>query len=439
MSDLRKTWTVIRSILGTKKKNSSIKKLIVENREIVNSAEISETFNKYFHEIPTKLESEIPLTSEDPFRNISPNLNSIFFHPVTPFEIENVISRLKKVRQDVDALPVKLLIDCRTHVSGKISNLINRCFSAGIFPDSLKNAHIIPILKSGCATDLKNYRPISLLPVLGKIFEKCLYQRLYGFLMSSSIISPFQFGFMRGRSTQDAITSLTEYIYETLNNRQIAIAIFIDLTKAFDTVNHNILLKKLSLYGIRGLPLKLLDSYLQNRTQTVIINNVPSSKKIVNVGVPQGSILGPLLFLLYINNLSQISDSSRSLLFADDTTICFRGPNMVNLVSLVNSELEKLVGWANANRLTINLNKTFYMVFSNLSISSSPTILMNHTVITQQRSGKFLGVIVDDRLSFREHISYKGGKISKSLGKPILNLKSFIPRAEIRKVFGGYS
>ena len=385
VSDAKKTWSSIRDVLGVDSKSKAIKKLVIGNSEIKTESEICESLNDYLHAIPLKLDSKISRSEGDPCENIFYNENSIFLSPVSASEVESLICNLKNVKQNLDNIPVFLLKIFAKFISRKIGILINKCFSHGIFPDCLKFASIVPIFKSGSPLDLGNYRPISLLPIMSKIFEKCIFERIYSFVTRFSLITPCQFGFLRGLSTQNAIVSLTEYLYETLNSREIAIAVFIDLSKAFDTVNFQILLKKLNYYGIRGKPLQLLENYLCNRTQAVKINNSSSSVKPVTIGVPQGSILGPLLFILYINDLPMISSDFKPLLFADDTTLCFRGSNYENLIALCNRDLEKLVLWSKINRLTINFEKTFYMLFTNKQIYSNPEIRMNNFEISRRR------------------------------------------------------
>ena len=217
----------------------------------------------------------------------------------------------------------------------------------------------MPIYKSGNAQEVSNYRPISVLPVFSKIIERCMSHRLMNFLLKFKVISPDQFGFLKGKSTADAFIKLTEYVYKSLNDKRHCLGIFIDLRRAFDTVNHGILLNKLELYGVRGIALSWFTSYLQGRQQYVSIAGHNSALKNITIGVPQGSILGPIMFLLYINDLPLISKLFSSVLYADDTTLLARGTNYNTLVREVNGELPKLHRWLNANRLTLNLRITY--------------------------------------------------------------------------------
>ena len=247
---------------------------------------------------------------------------------------------------------------CSPIILSVLTNLINSCFSNGIFPDCLKIGTIIPIHKKEDILDVKNYRPITLLPYLSKIFERALYVRLLNYFVRNDLFTKNQFGFLQGKSTSDAVLNFTEYQYTTLNLKEFSINVFIDFVKAFDTIDHLILLKKLEKYGIRGLPLQLIASYLKDRKQAVRIGSAISSQAVINRGVPQGSVLGPLYFLIFINDMPRYLSNSYSILFADDCTLCYRGQSLNSTIELCNSQLKKLYEWTTSNKLTINFDKT---------------------------------------------------------------------------------
>ena len=204
---------------------------------------------------------------------------------------------------------------------------------------------------------INNYRPVSILPVFSKVFEKLMYCRLISFINKYKILYKYQFGFRAKHSTNMALILLIDKISNALNNGDVACGVFLDFSKAFDTVNHDILLDKLCNYGIRGICLKWIKDYLCNREQYVSYDNTCSEKCKILCGVPQGSILGPLMFLLYINDLSSVSKIVFTILFADDRSVFVTGKNIDNLIETMNNELEKLVEWLYINKLSLNIKK----------------------------------------------------------------------------------
>ena len=211
---------------------------------------------------------------------------------------------------------------------------------------------------------VSNYRPISLLPIFSKIMERLIYNQFIEYIEKYKILSELQFGFQKNKSTEHAISSIFNTITNALSNKQSSYCIFLDFATAFDTVNHKILIEKLNYYGVQGKTLSLFESYLSNRTQVVEVNGKTSEKGLIKHGVPQGSILGPLLFLLYINDISKSSDILKFFLFADDTTVYYSAdPNDENTEKILNHELEKVTCWLAANKLSLNVKKSNFLHF----------------------------------------------------------------------------
>ena len=384
-----------------------------DNIIYTDEADIAEIFNAYFCSVGNTLDSEIPFTNLDPLHYVEVNPKSFYLYPTCPVEVENILKSLNNSKQRIDCVSDFLLKENSHLISGVLSKLVNTCFETAVFPTCLKKAIVTPLFKKGERNIVSNYRPISKVPTISKLIEKLLKYRILSFMISSNVLSPYQFGFQSGLSTQDAILFSTEKIYEYLNQFLSIIGIFIDYSKAFDTVNTNILIRKLHASGIRGLPLQLFSSYLSDRWQAVKIGNTISSYKQCNLGVPQGSVLGPILYLIYVNEAPNISNLFTTCLFADDTSILFSDSNHENLVSSCNQGLNKFYEWSCANRLSINAAKSKFMYFTNSRESINlDDIRLHDTFLDRTPYIRCLGVELDEKLKFDLHIKNLANKIS---------------------------
>ena len=294
--------------------------------------------------------------------------------------------------------------------------LIQNSFQSGTFPEKLKIARITPLHKSGDVSNPSNFRPISTLSYYSKIYEKLIANRILSFCKKFSIISPDQFGFQPGVSTCDALVELSESIYKSLDEKKHHMVALIDIKKAFDSVNHDILLKKLDSYGIRGLTLRWLQSYLQDRKCYIEMNDLKSEILTFNVGVPQGSVLGPILFLMYVNDLPSLSQNVQTVLFADDTTLSTSRSDYSELVQLTNDEFNKISQWTNLNQLTLNTEKTELMLITNRYFVENLDFRIQNESIIPKTNCKFLGVILDNKLTFKSHIDSILSKVSRHSG-----------------------
>lgn len=421
--NMKDTWRTLNNLLG-RKKQTKLPDFFNDNdgNKITDSTHIANNFNSFFTNIGTKLAEKISDPDNDyqsPLKSIN-QINSIFLKPTSPDEIINITNNLKTSNScGIDGISSRLLKSIIDIIAPVLSNIFNTSLATGIVPSLLKVAKVTPVFKSGDNFKFSNYRPISILPSASKILEKIMYVRLSDFISHNNILSPHQYGFRAKRSTYMAINDLYCRITEDLDNKLNSLGIFLDLSKAFDTLNHNILLGKLNLYGIRGLANTWLESYLSNRKQYVVYDHSKSADSNIVCGVPQGSILGPLLFLLYINDLPLTAPNSHFIIFADDTNILFSHKDPDQLEKLINNELMNISNWFKLNKLSLNINKTNFMTFKNKH-SNKPdlnfNIIIDDNNIAKVDVTKFLGILIDNNLSWKSHTSHICKIVSKYNG-----------------------
>ena len=307
-----------------------------------------------------------------------------------------------------------------------LTYITNLSLTEGVFSHQLIIAQVLPLYKNNDPMLFTIYRPISIPPFFSKLFERLMYNRLIDFIEKHQLLYQYQFGFRKNHSTFMALVVLLENITAVLDDSEFAVCILIDFRKAFDTVEHSILLDKLYHYGIRGNALKWFNSYLTDRFQYVDYNNNSSEMKQITCGVQQGSILGPLSFLIYINDIASVSRVLFSVLFADDSTLFCRSKSLHELSTVINNELNDIIKWLNANRLSLNIDKTNFMIFRPKGKNERcPTIHINGSSILEVGNAKFLGVIIDNKLNWLEHTKCISRKIAKGTGIIIKACKSF--------------
>ena len=430
----KETWQNIKKILSMKNKNKSIVSIYDKNKTVnTDNKFIVNTLNNYFATIPIQMSSLISNSTYS--ENLNRNLNSIYLKPTNESEILDVIKYLNINKSSGhDNISNKLLKICCKGIGKFLSRIVNLIFETGIYPKNLKLAKVIAVYKSGDSNDVNNYRPISILNSTNKIIEKLIYSRLINFLNKNNYFYQHQYGFRQFSNTTVATTEIMNKILFNIDSGKIVTGLFLDLSKAFDTVDHEILFDKLDAAGIRGIPLSVIKNYLTNRKQYVIVNGV-STETFISLGVPQGSVLGPLLYLVYINNIKNLNLKGQLNLYADDCALFYSDRNIDANLNNINYDLDLLYKYFCISKLTLNINKSQFINFHPKNkIIPKIIVTYNNIQLKNVSEIKYLGLILDSNLTWKQHTLKIANKISPIIGI-LWKFSKLLPKQVLFNIF----
>ena len=446
--DLKKTWKTINQVINKKSNTTIVPMLTVDGQTIRDNKAIASSMNEYFCSIGNKLSEKIPnkanplLSCEYPFE--TPPL-SFSFSAIMTDKLSSTLNKMKTSHgSGHDGIASFYLKIAMPVVGGSLCDLFNKSLFAGKFPEDWKIARIAPIFKSGAKDERSNYRPISVLPFISRLFEKLIFNQFYEYLDANKSLYEHQSGFRLLNSVATALLASTNDWYLNIDKGKYTGLIFIDLKKAFGTVDHKILLKKLKMYGVTGLEHDWFTSYLDNRKQFCRVDGTSSGVRGINCGVPQGSCLGPLLFLIYINDLPFSLQKCHVSMYADDTAISLSSKSIDDLQNDLNLDLLNLQDWLHANKLSLNVVKT-----QSLIIGSGPSIRMIENQpdappsfsigdqdIEMITNTRYLGAQIDSKLNWGKHIDTIKTKANRALGL-IKYSKKYLPSDILNKMYRG--
>lgn len=436
----KEMWKTINVVTENVRVSKPITEIYDEDGSIINQNDmkkLTNRFNSFFANVGEAMASAIPHVQKTFEADINPE--SMMLTRIGHDVVDKLLSELKaNSAPGPDGISPGVLKMFKVHLVRPLTHIINLCFTSGVFPTIFKESVIIPLYKKSDHKDVSNYRPISLTSAIAKIIEKAFKKKLINFLESCHYLASQQFGFREGKSTDDAIMKLISEIYKCLNDREKILSIFIDFQKAFDSISHKKLLLKLQSAGVRGVALEFMKSYLDRRTSVVRINNCLSDPATIKFGVPQGTVLGPILFIIYINDIFKLKLRGSVICFADDTCINVKAGTWSELFKIAESDINLIKQWTDFNLLTMNISKTNYLTYS-LNKKGQPKNLEirikdSDHVLTKVSEITYLGVIIDENLKWQSQISKTITRIRRTIYK-FRELRKYLNTQILRQVY----
>ena len=435
-NNIKKSWSLINNLLGKNSKSTVTNEISIDRNVFTDRNLIANKLNEYFVNVGPSVAHEVeenhPISADQTTIGDFDNRPNLIFH-FSEINVDQVLTNLKQLEASkatgIDKIPAKILKISANIIAPSLTIIFNLSLHTGIFISDWKLARVQPIYKSEDRTKCENYRPISVLPVVSKIFEKEIFRQLHDYLSTNSLLSTFQSRFRPKHSALALLLQMCDKWLENMDDGKIAGMISMNIKKAFDSISHQILLSKMqNQFGIHDSELNWFTSYLTNREQVCCVNDHISSHKSIRSGVPQGSILGPLMFLLYINDLPKYLKFTTPGLYADDTQIYTSSDNYDELVNFLSSDSENISRWLSDNKLQHHATKTKLMfIGSPYNIRNKigdKSVIFRNTPLLRYRSFKCLGVEIDEHLSWKVHVNEICKKISAGIGDLSARIKT---------------
>ena len=443
---MKETWSTINKLIHKRSKTTKIQSLKADSIIIFDSKEIANSMNQFFCTVGEKLSNDIPETVNPLLTDeyiVNPKNAPFSFIPVAPKQLIETMGKFKtSLGSGLDGISSFCLKVGMPVLAGSLSQLFNMSMSLGLFPDDWKIARVAPIYKDGSEDETSNYRPISVLPVISRLFEKLVYNQLYGFLNMNKLLFSQQSSFRLQHSVLTCHLKYTNNWYLNLEKSECTAVTFISLKEAFDSVNHDTHVQKLEHYGVKNKEIRWFRSYLTNRKQCCKVNGQLSDLGLIKTGVPQGSCLGPLLFIIYVNDLHFSLRYSDVNMYADDTSLSFSSKSIPLINECVNEDLGYLKSWLNANKLSLYVTKTQSLVIGRSKPLNDiekergvkPLFNVGDETVSIVKQAKYLRVMVDQHLNCKEQISTIKKKVSRGIGM-LTYSKKYLPLLTIQCMY----